>query len=142
MHRSPRPSILLFAAALAAIAPPSFGAVSAPVLKWANGGCTSWCQTGWYSSPAVADIDADGQAEVLWGSYDLVSLNGSTGALEWRATNSQRVWPGVVVADLTGDGTLEVIVGRGGDQLTVYNSSGGVVWTRNPFGGGEVARWP
>jgi hypothetical protein len=139
MYRLPRRSLLALAAALAASAPsPSFGVVSAPVLKWANGGCTSWCQTGWYSSPAVADIDADGQAEVLWGSYDLVSLNGATGALEWRATNGQRVWPGVAVADLTGDGTLEVIVGRGGDQLTVYNGLGGVIWTRNPFGGGEV----
>ncbi len=32
--------------------------IAAPVLKWANGGCySSWCETGWYSSPAVADLD-------------------------------------------------------------------------------------
>jgi Calx-beta domain/FG-GAP-like repeat len=134
----PRPWTVLLAVAFAATAKPSFGAVSAPVLKWSSGGCTSFCQTGWYSSPAVADIDGDGQAEVVWGSYDVVSLNGATGALEWRGTNGQRVWPGVVVADLTGDGTLEVIVGRGGDQVTVYNRFGAVLWTRNPFGGGEV----
>jgi hypothetical protein len=113
--------------------------VSAPTLKWQRGGCfTSWCQTGWYASPAVADIDKDGQAEVIWGSYDLVSLNGATGALEWRATNGSRVWPSIAVADLTGNGTLEIIVGRSSDQLTVYNSAGGVLWARNPFGGGEV----
>ena len=30
------------------------------VLKWAYGGCySSWCETGWYSSPAVLDIDGD-----------------------------------------------------------------------------------
>ena len=29
-------------------------------------------------------------------------------------------------------------MGRSCDQLTVYNQSGGVVWTRNPFGNGEV----
>jgi hypothetical protein len=114
-------------------------AIGAPVLKWQRGGCfASWCQTGWYASPAVADLDKDGQPEVIWGSYDVVVLNGATGALKWRAASGQRVWPGVVVADLTGDGTLEVIVGRGGDQVTVYNATGGVVWTRNPFGGGEV----
>jgi hypothetical protein len=34
--------------------------ISAPVLKWQYGGCLSgpYCQTGCYSSPAVADLDA------------------------------------------------------------------------------------
>jgi hypothetical protein len=33
--------------------------LQAPVLKWQLGGCfSSWCETGWYSSPAVANIDA------------------------------------------------------------------------------------
>jgi hypothetical protein len=115
---------------------PAFGA---PALKWERGGCfTSWCQTGWYSSPAVADLNGDGQADVIWGSYDVVSLNGSNGALQWRGSSGDRVWPGVAVADLTGDGTLEVIVGRSSDQVTVYDRFGGAVWTRNPFGNGEV----
>jgi hypothetical protein len=114
-------------------------AVSAPVLKWKNGGCfSSWCQTGWYSSPAVADLDGDGAPDVVWGSYDMVALRGDTGALEWRGPNAGRVWPGIAVADLTGDGTLEVIVGRSGDQVTVYDRFGNAVWTRNPFGYGEV----
>jgi hypothetical protein len=113
--------------------------INAPVLKWQRGGCfASWCQTGWYASPAVADLDGDGRAEVLWASYDLVALDGATGVLKWRAASNQRAWPGIAVADLTGDGTLEVIVGRSGDQVTVYNKAGGVVWTRNPFGNGEV----
>jgi hypothetical protein len=135
------PGVVLFVAwATVATVEPAHAAVSAPVLKWAYGGCIAgpYCQTGWYSSPAVADIDGDGQPEVVWGAYDVVSLNGATGAVEWRATNGQRAWPGVVIADLTGDGTPEIIVGRGGDQLTVYNRFGGVLWTRNPFGGGEV----
>lgn len=114
-------------------------AVAAPVLRWQRGGCfDSWCQTGWYSSPAVADLDADGHSEVIWGSYDVVALDGVTGALKWRAPNGSRVWPGIAVADLTGDGLLEVIVGRGSDQLTVYDRNGSALWTRNPFGSGEV----
>jgi hypothetical protein len=113
--------------------------VNAPVLKWAYGGCfSSWCQTGWYASPAVANLDADPQAEVIWGSYDVVALDGLNGSLQWRAANGSRVWPGIAVADLTNDGDLEIIVGRGGDQVTVYNHLGGVEWTRNPFGNGEV----
>lgn len=114
-------------------------ALSAPVLKWRNGGCfASWCQTGWYASPAVADLDGDGKAEVVWGSYDLVALNGADGSLLWRAPSGNRVWPSIAVADLTGDGTLEIAVGRSGDQVTVYNRNGSVAWTKNPFGNGEV----
>ncbi|HJW60774.1 MAG TPA: VCBS repeat-containing protein, partial [Actinomycetota bacterium] len=86
----------------------------------------------------MADLNGDGQADVIWGSYDVVSLNGSNGALQWRGSSGDRVWPGVAVADLTGDGTLEVIVGRSSDQVTVYDRFGGEVWTRNPFGNGEV----
>src|SRR4051812_29962580 len=94
-------------------------AVSAPVLKWSQKGCTSFCQTGWYGSPAVADLDGDGQPEVIWGSYDLVVLNGSTGATRARALgNGGRVWGGVAVADIDNDGKLEVVVGR-------TNNSGG-----------------
>jgi hypothetical protein len=113
--------------------------IAAPLLKWAYGGCfSSWCQTGWYAAPAVANLDGDSQAEVIWGSYDVVALDGVNGSLQWRAANGSRVWPGLAVADLSGDGSLEIIVGRSGDQVTVYNNAGGVVWTRNPFGNGEV----
>ena len=59
--------------------------VQAPDLKWQQGGCfSSWCQTGWYSSPAVANIDGDPQAEILAGSYDLIALDGlSVGRGRW-----------------------------------------------------------
>lgn len=115
------------------------GTIPAPTLKWQHGGCfTSWCQTGWYASPAVADIDNDSQAEVLWGSYDLVALNGSNGNLEWRAASGNRVWPGIALADLTGNGDLEIIVGRNSDTLTVYSHQGTIEWERNPFGNGEI----
>src|SRR5213596_3109675 len=118
---------------------PSLGS-SAPVLMWQYGGCIPgpYCNTGWYSSPVVADLDGDGQQDVIWGSYDVVALNGANGSLKWRAPSGNRVWPGIAVADLTGNGTLEVIVGRSSDQLTVYDRFGNVVWTQNPFGTGEL----
>jgi hypothetical protein len=120
------------------VAPAADAQVAAPVLKWTNGGCTSWCQTGWYASPAIADLDGDGANEVVWGSYDLVALNGTSGSLRWRAANGGRVWPSPVVADLTGDGTLEVVVGRGNGTLVVHNRAGSVLWSVSPFGGPEL----
>lgn len=113
--------------------------VGTPTLKWAYGGCSvSSCQTGWYSGPAVANIDGGG-IDVVWGSYDVVALNGADGTLKWRAPNAQRVWPAIAVADfdVTKPG-LESVVGRGSNQLTMYDSGGNVIWTRAPFAGGEV----
>lgn len=138
-------SLLLLAAVLVGSAPPAaaapLAAVAAPVLKWQYGGCQAaphYCETGWYASPAVADLDGDGKPEVLWGGYDLLALNGEDGSTQWSAPNGARIWPGIAVADLEGDGDLEVVVGRGSDQVTAYSHTGAVAWTRNPFGGGEV----
>lgn len=111
-----------------------------PTLIWAYGGCSvTSCQTGWYSGPAVADIDGDQQSDVVWGSYDAVALNASNGSVKWRASNAQRVWPAVIVADFRTDlAGLETAMGRGGNQLTLYSASGAVLFTVNPFSGGEV----
>jgi hypothetical protein len=107
---------------------------------WQYGGCISgpYCDTGWYSSPAVVDLYSDGNPDVVWGAYDVVALNGADGSLKWRAPGANRVWPSIAVADLMGDGTPKVIVGRGSDQLTVYDPFGNVVWTQSPFGSGEI----
>src|SRR5512135_3577593 len=66
-------------------------AIQAPVLKWNLGGCySSWCETGWYSSPAVGDIDGDDQPEVIASAYSIVALDGATGALQWRTVSGHQ----------------------------------------------------
>jgi hypothetical protein len=114
--------------------------IGAPTLQWAYGGCSpSDCQTGWYSGPAVADIDESGGVDIVWGSYDVVALNSGDGSVKWRGTNGQRVWPAIAVADF--DSTvagLESVVGRGGNQLTMYSATGAVRWNVTPFANGEV----
>ncbi len=136
-----RLALLLMLAAL-----PATGAVSAPVLKWQHGGCyASWCETGWYSSPAVADLDGDGTAEVVASAYSIVALDGATGALEWRvasghdraepgASSVGRTWPGIVVADIDGDGALEIATAHGGGWVSVYAAGGYFEpgWPRQP----------
>ena len=108
-------------------------AFQAPVLKWQRGGCyASWCETGWYSSPAVADLDGDNLPEVIGSAYSIVALEGSSGALEWRAASGYdrsspgassvgRTWPGIAIADVDGDGDLEIVTAHGGGFVSVYN---------------------
>jgi len=126
------PILLLWATSAAA-------QFATPQLQFAYGGCSPGsCQTGWYSGPAVADIDNDGALEIVWGSHDVVAL-GVDGTVEWRAANAQRVWPAIAVADFdTASPGLESAVGRGGNQLTLYSASGNILWTRSPFANGEV----
>lgn len=116
-------------------------AVAAPTLKWAYAGCSpSACPPGWYASPAVADLNNDGKAEVIWGGHDLVVVRGSDGSQVWRDTSKWRIWPAIAVADLNGDGSLEVVVGRNGDSLTVYKADGSIAWQASPFGGNAELR--
>src|SRR3990172_6077148 len=78
-------------------------AFSAPVIKWQNGGCqTTWCRTGWYASPAVADLDGDGQPEVIWTDYRILAVNGENGSDQWGISNpgGGRGGAGVVVTDV------------------------------------------
>jgi uncharacterized repeat protein (TIGR01451 family) len=122
--------------------------IQAPVLKWQNAGCySSWCETGWYSSPAVADLDGDGNVEVIASAYSIVVLDGASGALKWRmasghdrgepeANNVGRTWPGIVVADLDGNGDLEIVTAHSGGYVSVYDQDGYFEpgWPQTPTG--------
>jgi uncharacterized repeat protein (TIGR01451 family) len=120
----------------------------APVLKWQLGGCyNSWCETGWYSSPATADLDGDGQVEVIASAYSIFVLNGLNGKLEWKmssghdrsdpnAQNVGRTWPGIVIADIDHDGAMEIVTAHSGDTVSMYNAQGYFEpgWPRHTIG--------
>ncbi len=116
------------------VPPVAAGGIAAPVLKWQLGGCNGiWCETGWYSSPAIADLDNDGMSEVIASAYSLYVLNGENGAIQWEVDPpGGRTWPGVVVADIDDNGDLEVVVAQGSGYLTVYDHMGNEVWNRRP----------
>lgn len=131
--------LALLAAPLVSQAAP-LNTIAAPVLKWQHGGCTSWCQTGWYSSPAVADLDNDGGMEVIAGTYKLYILKGSDGTLKQPAIDpaGDRIWPDVVLADLENDGDLEIITAHNGGYLNVYNAAGVLQWSVRPTPSSEL----
>ena len=112
------PLFALFAAPALALDPPT--------LLWQNGGCfNSYCETGWYTPPAIADVDADGTVDVIGGSYSTMSLNGWNGALQWRAAaNGPRVFPGIVVADIDADGSLDILTANYNGRINAYTGAG------------------
>jgi uncharacterized repeat protein (TIGR01451 family) len=149
--------ILILAACLAGGPSPALGQVGspdprtvstiqAPLLKWQDGGCySSWCETGWYASPAVADLDGDGQAEVIGSGYTIFVLNGATGDEEWHmpsgydrsspgVSSNRRTWPGIALADLFGDGRLEIVTAHSGGVVSVYDAQGYFMpgWPQHP----------
>jgi uncharacterized repeat protein (TIGR01451 family) len=116
--------------------------IGTPTVQWAYGGCySSWCETGWYSSPAVADLDDDGAMEVLGAAYTLWALNGEDGTTQWSVpepASNARTWPGVVVADIDDNGDLEVVTAHGSGYIRVVDHTGSVVWTRSHFSPREL----
>ncbi len=108
--------------------------LGAPTLKWAYGGCySSWCETGWYSSPAAINIDADPQMEVIASAYSLWALDGVNGSLEWRFDPAGgRTWPGIVLTDLERDGSTEIVVAQDGGWVSAINLNGTLKWQARP----------
>ncbi len=106
-------------------------------LKWAYGGCySSWCETGWYSSPALLDVNGDGTDDVIASAYSLVALDGSTGKLLWRAGSiDHRTWPGIVVADINLDSQPEIVTAQSGGVVSAYRKDGSLIWQKQPSGG-------
>lgn len=116
--------------------------VQAPVLKWQRGGCyDSWCETGWYSSAVVADLDGDGAREVIGAAYTVFVIDGSTGVLiDSLDPVGGRSWPGVVVADVDADEALEIVTAHGQGYVYVFNWDAGTdslttAWSKRPSTG-------
>jgi hypothetical protein len=79
--------------------------------------------TGWFSSPAVYDLDGDGDKEIVAPFYDIAVWD-HTGSLLFQLpsgeTHFDRVYAPGVVADLEGDGTVEVVVAAGEGSVAAY----------------------
>ena len=79
--------------------------------------------TGWFSSPAVVDLDGDGRKELVAPFYD-VAVWSADGTLLDRVDHEThhrgRVYAPGVVADLDGDGVVEIVVASGQGYVTAY----------------------
>lgn len=61
-------------------------------------------QEGWLSSPAVADLDADGSMEIIAARSGLVQVWDADGVLVWTYdTGAGRIWASPIVGELRSD---------------------------------------
>jgi len=86
--------------------------------------------TGVWSSPAIADLDNDGELEVVVGSddYKIYCLS-SNGEVEWSYKTDLYVKSSPAIADLDNDGELEVVVSSMDGKAYCLSSKGEVKWS-------------
>ena len=94
-------------------------------------------QSGWpldtlnqiESSPAVLDIDGDGDTEIIYGEYGgLVHMVDDMGNEQpgFPFDLGNDIWGSPAIADFEGDGDKEIIIGSKDKHLLILNSDGSV----------------
>ncbi len=92
-------------------------------------------EEGWRGGVATADLDGDGKMEIIAARKEFVLVWHADGTLFWKAVygfsaeaspgqSSGRIWGPPVVADLDGDGRLEVAVGSSKETISVWSWDG------------------
>ena len=119
--------------------------VAKPVRTHTLTGDKSWAETGWFSSPGLVDLNGDGKLEIVAPFYSLFvfdSAGNLLSTIKENAYTQDRIYAPAVVADLDGDGVMEVVAA--GDQGTVaaYEWKNGALaiksgWPASTTSGGQ-----
>ncbi len=70
-------------------------------------------QTSWFASPIVADLDDDGENELIAAYYSLYAFSPNGDLIDRVDGNGSRIYAPHVVVDLEGDGTMDIVCGQG-----------------------------
>ncbi|TCK06284.1 FG-GAP-like repeat-containing protein [Phorcysia thermohydrogeniphila] len=90
-----------------------------------------------HSSPAIADINGDGKLDVVVGrsvcgwDSSIVALNGENGQLLWNfPINNNWTFSSPAIADINGDGKLDVVIGsKSGKIYAINGENGQLLWS-------------
>lgn len=107
---------------------------------WLNHAPDGW-RDGVFSTPAIGDINADGKPEIAFGAWDqCIYLLDANGRPLWGNLpgilgetycgghgfyNEDTIWSSPALADITGDGRLEIIVGADISPGNIWGDPGG-----------------
>jgi outer membrane protein assembly factor BamB len=86
------------------------------------------------SSPALADVDGNGELDIIFGSGDskLYAANGKTGALLWTFQTGGVIDSSPAIGDLDGDGTPDVLIGASSGRncylYAIIGENGSLLW--------------
>ena len=99
-------------------------------------------ETGWFSSPGLADLDGDGRLEIV-APFSSTFVYSAKGRLLGKGTATKgRVYAPAVVADLDGDRVPEIVVGGNDGTVAAYDLVGGQLrvkpgWPASTCSGGQ-----
>jgi hypothetical protein len=99
-------------------------------------------ETGWFSSPGLADLDRDGRLEIVAPFYTTFVFDAKGRLLGEGKATSGRAYAPSVVADMDGDRVPEIVVGGNEGTVAAYNLRGGGLrlkagWPASTCSGGQ-----
>jgi hypothetical protein len=94
-------------------------------------------QTGWFSSPGLADVTGDRRLEIVAPFYSTFVFDHRGRRIGEAAATEGRVYAPGVVADLDRDGAKEIVVGGNGGTVAAYDGAMRVKWRASTCSGGQ-----
>ncbi len=84
-------------------------------------------ETGWFSSPAMVDLNGDGKMEIVAPLYSTFVYDSQGNQLARGTATMDRVYAPGVVADLDHDGIMEIVVGGQNGTVAAYEFKNGTL---------------
>lgn len=99
---------------------------------------TQFTDIGVFSSPRAADLNGDGTKDIIIGTgkrefqeteIGVVALSGETGGILWSLPARDQIFGSPALLDITGDGTMDVIIGgRAAVLYAIEGRTGNLIW--------------